>query len=157
MCDFMIIQDDLSPEHTVCLTGCVLLPPLKSARTPSAARSSDLLSAAILLWLHKGCCCQREWGGNVRARRDEFLYKHYRHQWEKLPLTAQPRERRAHMAPARVQGTCLESERQLFIHSNEWSPSWWDPGRIWQWEKPQPLSLPCGTGTRADNNHGMET
>lgn len=65
MCDFMIIQDDLIPEHTVCLTGCVLLPPSSQHERPQLPAPQNLLSAAILLWLHKGCCCQTEREGRV--------------------------------------------------------------------------------------------
>lgn len=87
LCDFMIIQDDLSPEHTICLTGCVLLPPSSQHELLQVLHPQNLL-----LWLPKGCCCQTECGGNVWAGRDECLYKQHSYRWEKLLLPAQPRK-----------------------------------------------------------------
>lgn len=137
MCDFTIIQDDLSLEHTVCLTGFC------HPQVSMTSFSTLILKTSCLKPFCCGCrrapAAKTEWGGNVWTGRDKCLYKQHKHQWEKLLLPAQPRERWAHMAPAHMQGMNLESEQQLFIHSNEWSPSWWDPGRIWQWEKPQPF------------------
>lgn len=101
MCDFMIIQDDLIPEHTVCLTDRVLLPPSSQHELLQLPAPQNLLSAAILLWLHKGCCYLTEWEAwSAFTSSTDISGK---------SCSCQHRERWTHLAPAHVQGTCLQS------------------------------------------------
>lgn len=110
-------QNYLGPQYTE-KYGPVCLAPVVCSCHPSSQH--ELFQASLWSWLslkifclqpckpllclHKGWCCQREWGGNVHTGREDCLYKQRRLQWENLIVTPHPTERQAHISTSTCAG-----------------------------------------------------